>query len=115
MVSRRRFIENMVGAAGLIGAGPLVDSVHQGSASAAEVMRLGQTRTGGRIDRAALVARHNPVMRKLDPLAPLSLGNGEFAFTADITGLQTFPDEYKEAMPLCAMAQWGWHTTPLPS
>lgn len=23
--------------------------------------------------------------------SPLSLGNGEFAFTADVTGLQTFP------------------------
>jgi len=26
-----------------------------------------------------------------DPLTPLSVGNGEFAFTADITGLQTYP------------------------
>jgi len=52
-------------------------------------------------------------MRQLDPLSPLSLGNGEFAFTADITGLQTFPEEYEQAMPLCTMAQWGWHTAPL--
>ncbi|MHC4646991.1 MAG: hypothetical protein ACYTBJ_15960, partial [Planctomycetota bacterium] len=43
------------------------------------------------IDRYALVSRHNPVIRKPDPLSPLSVGNGEFAFTADITGLQTFP------------------------
>jgi hypothetical protein len=53
-------------------------------------------------------------MRALDPLSPLSLGNGEFAFTADVTGLQTFPREYESAMPLCTMSQWGWHTTPLP-
>jgi len=66
------------------------------------------------IDRAALVDRHCPVLRKLDPISPLSVGNGEFAFTADITGLQTFPAEYENAMPLCTMSQWGWHTSPLP-
>ncbi|MEQ1645409.1 MAG: hypothetical protein ABL959_18305, partial [Pyrinomonadaceae bacterium] len=67
-----------------------------------------------KIDRYALVSRHNPVLRKLDPLSPLSVGNGEFAFTCDITGLQTFPEEYANGMPLCTMSQWGWHTTPLP-
>lgn len=67
------------------------------------------------INRAALVRRHDPVMRKLDPLAPLSVGNGEFAFTADVTGLQTFPEEYESQMPLCTMSQWGWHTTPRPA
>jgi len=68
----------------------------------------------GKIDRYALVTRHNPVMRKLDPLSPLSVGNGEFAFTCDITGLQTFPEEYANGMPLCTMSQWGWHTKPIP-
>ena len=67
-----------------------------------------------RIDRYALVSRHNPVLRKFDPLSPLSVGNGEFAFTCDVTGLQTFPELYKDAMPLCTMSQWGWHTTPMP-
>jgi hypothetical protein len=66
------------------------------------------------IDRFALVSRHNPVLRKIDPLAPLSVGNGEFAFTCDVTGLQTFADDYKDAMPLCTMSQWGWHTKPMP-
>ncbi len=68
----------------------------------------------GKIDRYALVTRHNPVIRKLDPLSPLSVGNGEFAFTCDITGLQTFPEEYENGMPLCTMSQWGWHTKPMP-
>ena len=45
----------------------------------------------------------------------MSLGNGEFAFTADITGLQTFSDQYEKTMPLCTMSQWGWHTMPLPA
>jgi hypothetical protein len=43
----------------------------------------------------------------------MSVGNGEFAFTADITGLQTFPQDYAGTMPLCTMSQWGWHTSPL--
>ena len=67
------------------------------------------------IDRFDLVTRHNPRLTKIDPLSPLSLGNGEFAFTADVTGLQTFPRLYTDAMPLCTMAQWGWHTRPLPA
>lgn len=67
------------------------------------------------LDRYALVTRHNPRLTKLDPLSPLSLGNGEFAFTADVTGLQTFPRLYADAMPLCTMSQWGWHTQPRPS
>ncbi|PWT87279.1 MAG: glycoside hydrolase family 65 [Blastocatellia bacterium] len=66
------------------------------------------------IDRVELVKRHNPRATKLDPLSPFSIGNGEFAFTADITGLQTFPDEYENAMPLCTLSQWGWHTSPKP-
>ena len=67
------------------------------------------------IDRRALVSRHNPKLTKIDPISPLSIGNGEFAFTADVTGLQTFPRLYADAMPLCTMSQWGWHTRPLPS
>ncbi|MEQ1762743.1 MAG: hypothetical protein ABL984_06295 [Pyrinomonadaceae bacterium] len=74
----------------------------------------GQNSGSGKIDRFALVSRHNPVMRKLDPMSPLSVGNGEFAFTCDITGLQTFPDAYKDAMPLCTMSQWAWHSKPMP-
>src|SRR5215471_2889347 len=66
------------------------------------------------IDRQALVARHNPRLHKLDPLSPLSLGNGEFAFTADVTGLQTFPEAYRQ-IPLCTLSQWGWHSFPHPA
>jgi hypothetical protein len=74
-----------------------------------------QTNQARQIDRRALVTRHNPTLRKFDPLSPLSLGNGEFAFTADITGLQTFPEEYERSTPLCTMSQWAWHTTPSPN
>ncbi|HEX7713509.1 MAG TPA: glycoside hydrolase family 65 [Bacillota bacterium] len=64
------------------------------------------------IDRYQLVSRHNPVLKKLDPRSPLSIGNGELAFTADITGMQTFPEPYRDNMPLCTQSQWGWHTAP---
>jgi hypothetical protein len=67
------------------------------------------------IDRQALVTRHNPVLTAIDPTSPLTVGNGEFAFGADVTGLQTFPDTYLKSTPLCTMSQWGWHTTPPPA
>ncbi len=41
------------------------------------------------IDRQAPVQRHNPRLRDIDPSSPFTLGNGRFAFTADITGLQS--------------------------
>ena len=68
-----------------------------------------------KIDRFALVNRHNPVLNEFVIMSPLSVGNGEFAFTCDATGLQTFPDDYREKFPLCTMSQWGWHTIPRPA
>jgi protein-glucosylgalactosylhydroxylysine glucosidase len=69
---------------------------------------------GGVIDRRSLVRRHNPTLTQLDPHSPLSVGNGEFAFTADITGLQSLAPLYEKAMPLCTQSQWGWHSAPMP-
>ncbi len=68
----------------------------------------------GPIDRQALVTRHNVVLDKPDPLNPLTVGNGEFAFTADITGLQTFPQYHRQGMSLGTHSQWGWHSLPNP-
>jgi hypothetical protein len=68
-----------------------------------------------KIDRHALVTRHNPVVWALDPFAALTVGNGSFAFTADVTGLQTFPEEYLKEFPLCTCAAWAWHTMPAPA
>ncbi|HEU4933779.1 MAG TPA: hypothetical protein VFT48_16965 [Pyrinomonadaceae bacterium] len=93
MVSRRGFLQAL-----------LATGVHAST----------RTFAAPEIDRHALVRRHNPRLTKIDPLSSLSLGNGEFAFTADVTGLQTFPKLYADAMPLCTMSQWGWHTRPLP-
>src|SRR5829696_5341924 len=98
MISRRKFLAALAASGGL-----------------AHVTRGTTFQRTSAIDRAALVRRHDPVLRKLDPLAPLSVGNGQFAFTADVTGLQTFPEEYEALAPLCTMSQWGWHTTPRPA
>lgn len=62
------------------------------------------------IDREALVARNNPQVSSFDSLASLSVGNGEFAFTVDATGLQTFPAMYSKGVPLGTQSQWGWHS-----
>ena len=43
-----------------------------------------------KIDRKALVTRHNVQITSIDTLASLTVGNGSFAFTVDATGLQTF-------------------------
>lgn len=65
-----------------------------------------------KIDRYALVRRHHVKIDKMDAFSPLSVGNGRFAFTADVTGLQTFPEAYAEGIPLTTMAEWGWHSFP---
>jgi hypothetical protein len=60
------------------------------------------------IDRQKLVRRHNVVRSKSRPGSPLQVGNGNFAFGADVTGLQTF-------IPFNTMSQWGWYFAPLPA
>ena len=71
--------------------------------------------TSPAIDRKTLVQRHNPVVRKIDPFSALTVGNGEFAFTADVTGLQTFLEPYDKEFPLCTTAHWAWHRVPIPA
>jgi len=57
------------------------------------------------IDRQALVSRHNIEWNDLEGQIPV--GNGEFCFNVDGTGLQTFGGN--------TMAHWGWHSFPLPA
>ncbi len=106
-ITRRNFLGLTIGAAGLTKIGQTAEITSRRESNPEFSQQA--------IDRKALVARHNPTLYKFDPLSPLSVGNGEFAFTADVTGLQTFPREYENSMPLCTMSQWGWHTTPLPA
>lgn len=65
-----------------------------------------------KIDRKALLERNNPHITAIDTMASLSVGNGEFAFTCDVTGLQTFHNLYSHGVPLGTMSQWGWHSFP---
>ncbi len=62
------------------------------------------------IDRRAVVGRNNPIVTRPDTLSSLSVGNGHFAVTVDVTGLQSYPEEYKNGIPLCTMSDWGWHS-----
>ncbi|HXS68619.1 MAG TPA: hypothetical protein VN761_07220 [Candidatus Polarisedimenticolia bacterium] len=66
------------------------------------------------IDRHALVTRHNVELHQFDAGNPLSVGNGEFAFTVDATGLQTFAEAFEKTTPLGTLSDWGWHTSPNP-
>ena len=61
------------------------------------------------IDRHAVVNRNNPIITEANDLASLTVGNGHFATTVDVTGLQSFPFEYGAGVPLNAMSDWGWH------
>ena len=65
-----------------------------------------------KINRQQLVQRHTVYLTKVDTLSSLSVGNGSFAFTVDITGLQSFPDDYAKGVPLGTQSNWGWHSFP---
>lgn len=67
---------------------------------------------GTAIDREALVKRHTINISKADPLSSLTIGNGGFAFTVDVTGLQSFPLYYEKGVPLGTQSVWGWHSFP---
>lgn len=65
------------------------------------------------IDREALVKRHNVHVDRINPESPLSVGNGDFAFTVDVTGLQSFGERYHEhGIPLETLSTWAWHKFP---
>lgn len=64
------------------------------------------------IDRKKVVQRNNPHITSIDSLGSLTVGNGHFAYTVDFTGVQSFPDIYKNGVPLCTMSDWGWHSFP---
>jgi len=74
-----------------------------------------------RIDRHALVSRHDVVLTSIDPRSPLAVGNGDLAFTVDATGLQSLPASYPVAPRdpgrpdgtlLGTLSTWGWHSLP---
>lgn len=72
--------------------------------------------SGAPIDREALVRRHGVHVDHVDPESPLSVGNGDFAFTVDATGLQTFDTLYHDqGVPVETLSTWAWHSFPNPT
>lgn len=67
---------------------------------------------GDVINRLDVVRKYNPHLSNADAKSPLTVGNGRFCFTADVTGMQTLYEEYSIETPLCTMAEWAWHTYP---
>jgi hypothetical protein len=63
--------------------------------------------SSGRLDRKSIVARHKIISVHDNPQSPAQVGNGEFAFGMDLTGLQTFTAHN-------TLSHWGWHSFPLP-
>jgi hypothetical protein len=59
------------------------------------------------IDRRKVVQSFN-VRRVASGATPLQVGNGEFAFGVDVTGLQTFK-------PFNTLSTWAWHNFSLPT
>ena len=75
------------------------------------------------VDRRAVVDRHRVRITEPHPEHVVSVGNGDFAYTADITGMQTFGSFHDPvissmnggvAVNTTTMASWGWHEMPNP-
>ncbi|TDE08337.1 perphorin family protein [Jiangella asiatica] len=75
------------------------------------------------MDRRDLVDRHRVHLTAAAPESPLSVGNGDFCFTADCTGLQTLADwhtrasarrDERSATPLGTQSSWAFHWAPNP-
>ncbi|KAK8852241.1 Six-hairpin glycosidase-like protein [Apiospora arundinis] len=66
--------------------------------------------TSARIDRQAIVSKFNVVRTTLidNETTPLQVGNGDFAFNVDNTGMQTL-------LPFNTLSTWAWHNDSLPT
>lgn len=60
------------------------------------------------IRRQEVVQTFNVRRNGSSSTTPLQVGNGNFAFGVDVTGLQTFK-------PFATMSTWGWHNFSLPT
>lgn len=88
---RNLYLMALLGALGLISCNNQSEDKHEGT-----------------IDRQAVVTRHKVINESADSLSSLTVGNGAFAFTVDITGLQTFPLSYQNGVALGTQSEWGW-------
>ncbi|KIK51629.1 hypothetical protein GYMLUDRAFT_392404 [Collybiopsis luxurians FD-317 M1] len=57
--------------------------------------------------KSSAFSRYTPTRNASNPSTPMQIGNGNFAFGADITGLQTF-------LPFAILSSWGWKNDSLP-
>ncbi|KAI9649216.1 hypothetical protein NHQ30_001784 [Ciborinia camelliae] len=64
--------------------------------------------TNASIQRQKIVQTYNVHRNSSSTTTPLQVGNGNFAFGVDVTGLQTFS-------PFATMSTWGWHNFSLPT
>ncbi len=71
-------------------------------------LTLGMRIIAASIDRKAVVSQFNPIRYASSNSTPMQVGNGNFAFGADVTGVQTF-------LPFGTLSSWGWHNFSLPT
>ena len=65
------------------------------------------------INRKAILDRYQPSHEgQWDHFSPFSVGNGDFAFTVDGTGLQSAWIEEDAVTPTLTMSNFGWHRYP---
>ncbi|KAF7586251.1 hypothetical protein BBP40_009202 [Aspergillus hancockii] len=80
------------------------------SLKAIVLLLIASTPVLGHIDRQKIVSKYNVVRSILitNETTPLQVGNGNFAFNVDNTGLQSF-------LPFNTLSSWGWHNDSLPA
>ena len=106
---------------------------HQTCAVTLLAWLLGAATTPLPLDRHAIVTRHSPSLHRINTSEVAVLGNGAFALSIDVTGLQTLnhtfsgtpntsspfrcrcPAHADVAFPLMTGSDWGWHSFKPPS
>ena len=103
---------------------------HQSYGPVSMLLERHQHRALKTIDREAVVRRHTVRFANARPavggdefctpnstssaFSQLTVGNGDWAFTADLTGLQSLNRSYGSSsdfgFPALTQASWGWHT-----
>lgn len=66
------------------------------------------TLVSAEINRKAVVTAFNPHRNASFTETPFQVGNGDFVFSVDVTGLQTL-------QPFNTLSSWGWHNSSLPT
>ncbi|KAI1639131.1 Six-hairpin glycosidase-like protein [Biscogniauxia mediterranea] len=74
------------------------------------LLLLGSLVSADGINRKDIVTKYNVVRTNLidNNTTPLQVGNGNFAYNVDNTGMQTF-------LPFNTLSSWAWHNDTLPS